>query len=315
MALLVAGCSRGGGNHSAPTTTNAAPSRVVAVLGGCPQSNPVDSLTTINRRVAGLGSKLIPIAASGVLICEYRNTLVGSDVLSDLTASKLEVVANRLMPTHGGLVGCERGQNPPPPPPSFMLRFSNGVQQVEVGDVCGGTLWNGLLVTEDPLVAAFHDRLVALMPSTVQPTTTTTTPRCRSVHVTLGSGHAEGTTIFQVWLNSPSQTSCEISGYPTLSVLDLRGKPLPIESVASNLYGKPTAVRLAPGQQRGPGFIVGWSNWCGSRSSNASSINVTLPLSPHVLVAAFAAAVSPPRCDDAKQPSTLNVSPILHQVP
>jgi len=87
-ALLVAGCSSGGG-----TRTN-----VARNLGPCPSMHPTAPLTKFNAGVQGLGKTLVPIAAVRVRACEYDTTLgLGRTfTLSPPLAAQFEAETNHL---------------------------------------------------------------------------------------------------------------------------------------------------------------------------------------------------------------------------
>jgi len=87
LALLVVGCSSGSGNHASPTTTKVTTSSTAATTttlspsyavssGACPSKYPSGSLAALNSGAKGLGTKLVPIEALYLRICQY-----GSDGL------------------------------------------------------------------------------------------------------------------------------------------------------------------------------------------------------------------------------------------
>jgi hypothetical protein len=167
LVLCLAACSSGRGKHAAPTTTTLSPSYAVANLGPCPKRVPSDfSPRTLNAGVVHLGARLVPIVALTVRVCRYGSNpvLIGSAILKPTTTRMLEADVNRLTPNPGGLVGCERGQNPPPPPETVLLTFASASQRVFVQQSeCDG-FWNGRTVT-DPSVAVDRDLASMALPS------------------------------------------------------------------------------------------------------------------------------------------------------
>jgi hypothetical protein len=126
--------------------------------------------------------------------------------------------------------------------------------------------------------------------------------------------HAEGNVIFRIWITNATDAPCTLQGWPSVGITDQRGTSLPVASTPSDAYGKSEMIRLGPRKQRGAVFVLGWSNWCGVRTSGASRVYVTLPRAHALLVLPFR-PVGPPRCDDAATPSRLSISPLLGQAP
>ena len=158
VALLIAGCSRGG--DSAPTvlatTTTVArratttvgratgvrgggagPLNVAASLGPCPSSPPIDSQTlrNLNERAHVGRAKLVPITAQTMRVCTYPSG-PGSVAIRNMfgldTAARFEGQTNQL-PLLGGRrssVPCAAGT------PETLLTFANDSQQVDVLSRC-----------------------------------------------------------------------------------------------------------------------------------------------------------------------------------
>jgi hypothetical protein len=153
LAILVVGCSSGGGKQSTPTTARP------LGLGPCPQTEPPIFGPGFNAGVKGLDKKLVPITAVKVRICRYgggafkleaERTLVSSD------AARFEAEVNQFaasIPTtlpppppnspsgSQGLVGnegCMQGWN-------HVVTFASDSQKVDIyADGCGA-VGNGVL--------------------------------------------------------------------------------------------------------------------------------------------------------------------------
>jgi hypothetical protein len=90
----------------APTcVSGSASASIVASLGPCPPTPPVESLKSLNARVRGLGRRLVPFDVVGVRICRYgldsvsdtaRGTLDGVGALSGPVARDVEHELNSL---------------------------------------------------------------------------------------------------------------------------------------------------------------------------------------------------------------------------
>jgi len=147
-ALLVTGCSGGDGNHASPTTTNVStsttaatsttvsPSQVIAYRSKCPSIAPSESLSAINARVSGLGTKLVPFAALSVRICGYAaaGQLGGSVLVKPTAAAQFERETNLLRPPPRLFNGNCGGVSP------FLVIFASDTEQVDVADVACGSL-------------------------------------------------------------------------------------------------------------------------------------------------------------------------------
>lgn len=139
---------------------------------------------------------------------------------------------------------------------------------------------------------------------------------CRTVRLSIiGGGHASGTTIYVVALTNTTHSPCIVSGWPAVTVLDVRGRRIPTAAAHDTSDGKPKVVRLDPGQEPGAFFVASWSNWCGARSSSSSAIDVTIPSLAQTVVMGDEARSEPPRCDEVKRPSWLYVGPFLSHAP
>lgn len=185
LALVVAGCSSGGGKQSAPTTVSRRTTAtrggvtghrggghgfaplppLLAILGPCPNTYPSVPLTKLNAGAAGLGRKLVPISASKVRICRwgacdiYTNggeaartvpdTLVASVTLSSSGASMFEDLTNRQPRRTTGPMGCT-GPDGGIGYEYLLLTFANGSSHVNVeetdGPCVGPQLSNGTLL-------------------------------------------------------------------------------------------------------------------------------------------------------------------------
>src|ERR1700690_699583 len=123
-----------------PSTT-VSPSRAVANLGACPESEPTATPLALNAGLERLASKLVPISATDVRICSYFHARTGDflDRFGRLTgpdAVALEHTANGLqLPPRVDISRC-------PGSPAFLVTFANAKQQVTVGAYCGGVLSN-----------------------------------------------------------------------------------------------------------------------------------------------------------------------------
>ena len=144
-ALLVAGCSSGGGKQSTPTTVRRTATSTLAGPTGfesggpngpatsCPSERPGESVP--RPPVQGLKQTLVPIAASSVRICEYKvpKQLERSGrVVAPATVKPLEDTANRLPRSTDA--ACDQ----PVRAPSYVATFANEDAQVNlVMDPCG----------------------------------------------------------------------------------------------------------------------------------------------------------------------------------
>ena len=114
----------------------------------------------------------------------------------------------------------------------------------------------------------------------------------------------------------PSAPICVLSGVPTVSVLDARGRAMAID-VGPIPNPSPAPVVIEPGLPLPPeheallvgqaGFSVYWSNWCGADPGPSATLVVRLPGSGTRRLALDIAA---PRCDSALEHSILTVAPI-----
>jgi len=149
VILLVASCSSGGGKQSAATTTTqlttpttvatatGSPSHVFANRSKCPSIAPSISLSALNARVSGLGTKLVPFTALSVRICGYAaaGQLGGSVLVKPITAAKFERETNLLRPPPRLFNGNCGGDGTP-----FLVIFASNTEQVDVADVACGSL-------------------------------------------------------------------------------------------------------------------------------------------------------------------------------
>jgi hypothetical protein len=179
VAVLVAGCSSGGGKQSTPTTvsrptttTLAGPTGyesggrgfsvlrdVIASLVPCPKVYP--SLpANVNPGIKGLDKKLVPISAIAVRICEYVENgdgvgtetppfrLIASGVLTTTAAQLVDHETNRLRtkPKSGGCAAFPTGYRKD----VFILTFADHSQRVHVSAFggCGSTAMNGAFAAE-----------------------------------------------------------------------------------------------------------------------------------------------------------------------
>jgi hypothetical protein len=157
VALVVAGCSSGGGDSSTPTTTGRSttslgvpvsagrgtgPLDVAANLAPCPKTYPSASLIRPNANVSALGTKMVPIEALNVRVCKYATTpgsaknhlpaqLIGSAALSRPAAAAFTEETNRLPIVPRRDFGCGSGSGPEPigPGPTFVLTFAGHSRQ------------------------------------------------------------------------------------------------------------------------------------------------------------------------------------------
>jgi META domain len=151
-ALLVAGCSSGGGKQSTPTTagvrTTTAPGRAsltVADPSPCSTSTPV-STSTLKSEV--LRSKMVPFTAAKVQICRYPIgvSVVGKLLTAAPAVKQLEDATNRLP-----RLPAARGHRPASKPCRisgswYFLTFVSDSQRVDVRtDPCAALLTNGVL--------------------------------------------------------------------------------------------------------------------------------------------------------------------------
>ena len=108
---------------------------------------------------------------------------------------------------------------------------------------------------------------------------------------------------------------CELSGYPTLRLIDLNGMALELESKVWDTHDKPEKVTLAigtgmlddpvaplrPGQAS---FAFNWSNWCQS-GQGPRLIEVSWPGG----LSSVPVAAQTPRCDTPPVTSVISVGP------
>jgi hypothetical protein len=152
-ALVVAGCSGGGGTHATPTTAR----QVVVNLGPCPKTyDPNVDLTKVNAGVKGLDRALVPIAAVRVRMCKYGDGFIGERMMvRPANVARFEAEANGsavslpttpppISATQGltgeeGLTGEDCVQDG-----AYVVTFASASQQVELRGSCGG-IGNGIL--------------------------------------------------------------------------------------------------------------------------------------------------------------------------
>ncbi len=141
LALVVSGCSGGGGTHSSPTTAHQA----IVHLGPCPKTDPNTDQTKSNAAVKGLDRAMVPIAALRVRMCRYSSgdrSLVGERTMTrPSNVARFEAEANRFPaspPTTAppgpqqGLIGmdCPQGWY-------HVVTFASASQRVELRESCG----------------------------------------------------------------------------------------------------------------------------------------------------------------------------------
>jgi hypothetical protein len=149
LAILVVGCSSGGGKQSTPTTSRQ------LTLGPCPKTAPLTDVTKLNAGVKGLGRVLVPITALRVRLCQYGNNgrLDAERTLVSSEAVGFEADANSALPVrptttappyspsgNQGLVGDDCLGDVP-----RTVTFANDSQRVDLQPTCYGES-NGVLV-------------------------------------------------------------------------------------------------------------------------------------------------------------------------
>jgi hypothetical protein len=155
LALLVAGCSSGGGKQSVPTTTaqvgippstaTGTKSHVVANLGRCPKG-PNVSLAAMNTHVAGLNNRLVPIRVLNARACQYSfgGRLIASPTLGQSVAMGLQRQTNQLSSTPVRLAPVNCGANAP----SYIVTFVSSTQRVSIASYHCGRVVNGAIVAQ-----------------------------------------------------------------------------------------------------------------------------------------------------------------------
>jgi hypothetical protein len=166
-ALVVAGCTSGGGKSSTPATVGRSPTpsggvtgapgggtgpKVAAEnLGPCPSHYANAALKELNYGTKGIGETLVPISASEARICEYeRSPGFGGIGSLDLSASRL------LKSQTAAAFGAETSRLPqlparfrcttPTPAPLFFVTFASETESVGVWEEGGcGYKTNGLV--------------------------------------------------------------------------------------------------------------------------------------------------------------------------
>ena len=153
VALLIAGCSRGG------------PASSAAKRGPCPNPYPAVSrqfsLKTVNEGVQGLGARLVPFPAEEVRVCSYDSrggSLKGTAVLKQAAATHFEASTNRLrtrtnQPTRP--FTCHQFD-------TSLLTFTTTTKgmAVAVAECGGGVASNGTLTVDS--TRTWLDQLAAL---------------------------------------------------------------------------------------------------------------------------------------------------------
>jgi hypothetical protein len=145
VGLAALGCSgperRPAQTAAAVSTTSVPAGYTVAALGPCPVHDVTTNLGALNRGVAGLGKRLVPIDAVNVRICEYDShwidgshvvpgNLVESALLKPRAARRFEAETNRQPPTDvpgpSGCTGAGGGAL------FFVLTFANDSQRTSL---------------------------------------------------------------------------------------------------------------------------------------------------------------------------------------
>jgi len=185
LALLVGGCSSGGGKTASPTTTNAtgsstvtttttvSPSHVVANLGPCPSNSPSESLKALNSGVQGLGTKLVPIGAFHVRVCQYGadGLRAGRALLSGSGEAVIENETNLLHRTQQiALAESPTGMSCPGP---LYLTFASRTQNVSLTATGCDAVTNGVFLAFGTTTwlseLAAYTGCTLVSPSTVSP--------------------------------------------------------------------------------------------------------------------------------------------------
>jgi hypothetical protein len=160
LALLVVGCSSGGGKRAASTSTKlststtsstsrtTSSSQVVPFLGPCPKHVPNVDLVKANAGVLGLDRRLVPLPATTVRVCEYFSS--GNDTPTRLVASRqlgrsgteaAEATTNSLPVQPPGLPVCPGPQTPAQlATDTFFLSFADTSQRVDIDAVDGSCI-------------------------------------------------------------------------------------------------------------------------------------------------------------------------------
>lgn len=167
VALLVAGCSSGGGKHSASpaTTTSVTPvTNTGPPLGKCRAQSGDELSKALNVGVPGLAIRLVPITALTVRVCDYPTDRVRGQRFAMLTrrstVAHIEDETNRLPTLPQRSRGMSCGANAR----AAFVTFATGTQQVDVIDFCGAVT-NGIIVAK-PATTLFNELLRYTNPAT-----------------------------------------------------------------------------------------------------------------------------------------------------
>ena len=171
--------------------------------------------------------------------------------------------------------------------------------------------------------AATPDQSASLRPTQNPPTESFVAVRpCVAGEVAIGTVWWTGATAEMAGgftLVDVGPVACQVGGRPTsVAILDQGGKPLPIEVepfvpdldpglmlLLPEPGPAPSDVALYPGQT---GVQLLWNNWCGAWSG-AGTLVVTLPRLGDLR--APIVGLSAPRCDAPREPSVLQVGPVI----
>jgi hypothetical protein len=167
-ALLVAGCSSGGGKWSTPTTVSPAgvttvtrnhallgrivPDRhVVANFAGCPAASLAAEQLSVsglkgNAGIKGLGTRLVPIKVSNVRICAYYFPIgqTRDVVLNGAAVARFTADTNRIRTPQNG-DSCPGGL-------TYFITFANNTQRVSLAAYCDEHLTNGAFAADATLL-------------------------------------------------------------------------------------------------------------------------------------------------------------------